>query len=416
MQFAKQGFSTKVLIGCPDKLSEILDADVCVINSESRALSEELAYQKVKEISRVIKDYSFSLYYKKIDSTLRGNISAEVEALMYDIDFDYAVVVPAYPKNLRLTMGGYHYVDHRLIEDSEFYEDPKFSISGSYIPDIFKSKSEVVHFGVNEIRRDKFLSQKIKIEVAKQKKIFVFDCVSDDDFSKIIKASHDQSKKILWVGSAGLMSSLSCYFNKDKKSQKSHLQDTKLEGPYLIVAGSVSATTRAQVEYLEKMNFHVLQLDPINLLKDECHVEELSKWYDVASRYLDNSENVVITTENSEVIKRSFVQFLKENQMTQEFAGKLIAQRLGSVGSKLITNKLVKGVFLTGGDIAYQTCYQLNLKALQIIDEVEEGIPLCRIDDQNLPNIPFVTKAGAFGNQDSIYKSILKMATIQVYS
>jgi D-threonate/D-erythronate kinase len=75
------------------------DKDAIIFNTDSRSVSEAEAYKRVKNISEKIKKESFDVVYKKIDSTLRGNIGQEINA-MYDVfQPDFVIFAPAYPKN-----------------------------------------------------------------------------------------------------------------------------------------------------------------------------------------------------------------------------------------------------------------------------------------------------------------------------
>lgn len=50
-----------------------------------------------------------NVYIKKIDSTLRGNLGAEIKAVDDVFNPDIVIIAPAYPANQRVTIGGYHY-------------------------------------------------------------------------------------------------------------------------------------------------------------------------------------------------------------------------------------------------------------------------------------------------------------------
>src|SRR5690606_38556358 len=90
--------------------------------------------------------------------------------------------------------------------------------------------------------------------------------------------------------------------------------------------------------------------------------------------------------------------------------GNAIADQMGSIAAKLIASEQLSGCVLTGGDIAYRTCKHLGIRRLQIIGEVEEGLPLCMAGEA--VDIPLVTKAGAFGNKDSILLAARAMMNI----
>ncbi len=71
------------------------DASVWVINSDSRAMDPKLAAMKITSLmSHLPLANNPPLVIKKIDSTLRGNIGAEIEALMKACGITGAVVAP----------------------------------------------------------------------------------------------------------------------------------------------------------------------------------------------------------------------------------------------------------------------------------------------------------------------------------
>jgi len=71
--FARRGLNTVVLLE-PDFSST---ADVLVINTNSRAETPDIAHERVRH---AVRNLSGRVIYKKIDSTLRGNIGTELEA------------------------------------------------------------------------------------------------------------------------------------------------------------------------------------------------------------------------------------------------------------------------------------------------------------------------------------------------
>jgi uncharacterized protein YgbK (DUF1537 family) len=79
---------------------------------------------------------------------------------------------------------------------------------------------------------------------------------------------------------------------------------------------------------------------------------------------------------------------------------------LGDVSRKLIEVYDLKNLFLTGGDTAQQVLERLNANSFQLIDEVEAGIPLGKLDNQE---IFAVTKAGSFGTELAMVKSLYKL-------
>src|SRR2546428_13486621 len=68
------------------------DAVVSVVDTESRSLNAAVARERIRRSVSV-----GGRWFKKIDSTMRGRIGAEVDALMSALGVSGAVVCPAVP-------------------------------------------------------------------------------------------------------------------------------------------------------------------------------------------------------------------------------------------------------------------------------------------------------------------------------
>lgn len=81
VQFSKKGLKT-VVISSLNNLPTIDGSfDVIVVDTDSRFDSKERAYKKVFSTVQALKDMRVNYIYKKLDSTLRGNIGSEIEAM-----------------------------------------------------------------------------------------------------------------------------------------------------------------------------------------------------------------------------------------------------------------------------------------------------------------------------------------------
>ena len=109
LQFHIRGANTQILLN-PEILPENrLSTQVWAMPTETRNLPPSEAYERVKSTVELLKDkLGIEFFYKKIDSTLRGNIAAETLAMLEVLDWDAAVLLPAFPQEGRITVGGYH--------------------------------------------------------------------------------------------------------------------------------------------------------------------------------------------------------------------------------------------------------------------------------------------------------------------
>jgi uncharacterized protein YgbK (DUF1537 family) len=126
-QFAGRGIASVVTLdaaGCGDY-------PVVVIDTESRHLTAEEAAARVACCAldaRVI--------YKKTDSTLRGNIGAELRALSSKYPEACIAYVPAYPALGRTVKRGCLYVWGTPVHQTEFAADALNPIASSAIADV----------------------------------------------------------------------------------------------------------------------------------------------------------------------------------------------------------------------------------------------------------------------------------------
>ena len=114
--------------GCP--------ASVLVYDTETRHRSPQNAANEVKRFVSQTKPVHPRLIYKKTDSTLRGNISAEAAALAEIYPAWRIGYAPAYPALGRTVKEGWLYVDGIPVGNSEFARDALNPVGSSSIATI----------------------------------------------------------------------------------------------------------------------------------------------------------------------------------------------------------------------------------------------------------------------------------------
>ena len=97
--FCEYGFRVKALVDSakPFQMSDLIDADVISISTNSRQCSPDKAAELVDECLAKFDLNSFRFIVKKIDSTLRGNVFTEARAVMDTFAITEAFVAPAFP-------------------------------------------------------------------------------------------------------------------------------------------------------------------------------------------------------------------------------------------------------------------------------------------------------------------------------
>ena len=130
------------------------DVDVISYSTASRGLDKEEAYNKVSEAIKILKNKDVLVYNKRIDSTLRGNIGTEINAMLDNLEDDrIAVVVPAYPDSGRIVVNKTMLVNGVLLENSDAGKDPKTPIKTSCVESLVQKdiKYSSTYFTLSDI-------------------------------------------------------------------------------------------------------------------------------------------------------------------------------------------------------------------------------------------------------------------------
>jgi len=188
--FSEKGLKTVVITDIHHIEKVLSHVDVLVIDTESRLDTKEDAFQKLVEVAKILNNYKVDYIYKTIDSTLRGNIGAEIGALMETTGRDLCFVAPAYPTNGRTTVGAMQFYHWVPLENTEFSQDPINPVSQSFIPDIIslqtRKKVDVVNLRVI-MQGIKAILGKIKDLIEDGVEIIVFDAISNENLLNIAR-------------------------------------------------------------------------------------------------------------------------------------------------------------------------------------------------------------------------------------
>ena len=411
VQFAKQGLKTIVLMG-KDFPYGMSDDDVVVMDSQSRSLTPDEAYRKVAALAVQVRDGGFYAVFKKIDSTLRGNVGSEIDAIMDTCGQDLAVVVPAFPKNGRTIVGGYLLVHGAPLEATEVARNPLCPVTESHIPTLLSGQTvrQVGHVGIKSVAGGlESVLAAMERMIAAGKRVIVCDAWQEDHLRMAAAAAAHLGRSVLWVGSAGLAEHLPALLGLATAAPETNPRkcNPAAAKPVVVLAGSVSNVTRGQVQMLKQQADMVcVEADPCELMQPETATREISRCLTVALNAVKSGKDVVITTGCSGgTVDRVGKKALSLNLSMQRTA-EGIAAGLGELCRRIATGATLGGLVLTGGDTARSCCEHLSATGLTIVEEVAPGIPLGVLKGGPCDGMWVVTKAGAFGSEDALCRAV----------
>ncbi|OGD47873.1 hypothetical protein A3K69_06060 [Candidatus Bathyarchaeota archaeon RBG_16_57_9] len=382
VQFKAWGLSVEVA-PTMDRLSGLRgSADVMVVNTDSRGDEPELARRKVREASEALSSLC-EVFYKKVDSTLRGNVGAELDAVMEATGSPVAVVAPAYPSNGRVTRGGCVYVNDAPLQETEYASE--VALPSSYIPEIMgaQTRRKAAHIPLRDVRSRDALHREFRALRDGGYGVVVIDAEAERD---LLAAAG--LPVMVFCGSAGLASELPEGLG------------LRAPRPALTVCGSTRSLSREQVRSLvERLGATQVNLDTVSLLRgggatDEALVRAegaLSSEMHVALVSAPDAGKVEVTR------RLGGGMGLSENQVE-----KRVVESLSEITVKLVERHKLSGMVLTGGATALAVFKGLGVESVEITGEAQPGVPVLTLSN----GLRAVTKAGGFGSGDALVEAV----------
>lgn len=400
LQFFIKGSNTEIIFDTDENIQNHPNIGTFALTTESRNIDAKEAAQKVWEGAKKLKDnLSVEYFYKKIDSTLRGNIAVETLAMLDAIGYDAAVIAPAFIREGRITIGGYQLLKGVPIERTDAARDSYAPIYDSYIPDILKKQvnegfyDSIATIQLNVIAKGAGpITSKLNELVSGGKKLIVADAVSAIDLEQIVLAITKSQYNILPVGSAGLANALGDVWLPLNNNEPVQKIIPKL--PKLILSGSKNSMTTAQINKLllddDINNVYSIDLKLQDILSNDSDA--------MADRIIHNfgKDNIVIAHVSKiqdETQEEKGKERLIDEGITKEMLASMITDYLANIAQKV--KKMSECILITiGGETSYKCTNAVNCEYLQVVDSILPAISLCM--DSNAGFV--VTKSGNMGS------------------
>lgn len=386
MACAGSGLHTVVMLG---NSVNAVDADVLSVDADTRGLDPKRAVWETAMLMRRYMSSREQVVFKKLDSTLRGNVGAELAAVLTtqrsattEQGHIVAVLAPAFPANGRTTRQGKQLLNGKPLEEMEIWRrDGKQG--SSYIPAMLEEagmRSAVL--SLETIRSSNGDLHKEMTRLAEGLDVLVCDAEADQDLQAIAKATVALGHSTVWAGSAGL-----AYHLPDAialRSRTSATSDQSLaSGPTLFVVGSSAAVSREQVKTLTSSpEIITITIPPGDLLagmqKRREHELRLAEAF-------ATKRDIVVLLGTEDKLK------IDAGRLLSSALAQMIVPHYGKVGALVVT----------GGETARLVLQTWGVTGLRLVKELEPGLPFS-ITENWTRRLPVITKAGDFGNPQTL--------------
>lgn len=389
-QLAARGVPSLVTLEPVEEWRDAADGvQVLVASTDSRHLSPAEAAARVHEAVAWARDAGVPYVYKKIDSTLRGNLGAELEACLRASGARTLPLVPAFPAMGRTTRGGRVYVHGRPLEQTTFAHDPLEPAADSDVAAAIARQTSVA------TRTTALPIDETPTPLAG---ILIVDAETDEDLARAGRwlARHDLLRAV--AGSGGFAAQLPGLL----KLRPSPPETTRYPERMLVVCGSVNDVALAQADRAEADGLASVRIPPDLLLDDDpCAGPALDALTDDVRDHQRHGRSVLLRTA---VDRRDLDASIARGAAAGLDAGAVlhaVAENVGRIAGVVVDRTGFELIAVIGGDTLRAVARALGWRGLRPLREVMPGVPLSATVGGRGPRL-VVCKPGGFGPPDIV--------------
>ena len=292
------------------ELPNVWGDEVVGVTTETRNASAEAARERVRGVLEGAREIGARLLFKKIDSTMRGPVAAELGALLAAMPETRVLFSPANPAAGRTVRDGVLYVRGVPVSETEFARDPVWPVRASELNELLgKAASE---------------------------RVTIADAETQEDLERAVTEMRTRGGDWVAVGSGALAAAVA-----GKRIRNENVRGVGA-GRVLVVCGSGHPLNRVQAERLRS--------------ERGVGVREVRLRGGGTAPPSEMDEGGVLMIEAAR----------------GESAAAL--RVIVSAATETIERKRVRKIFVTGGETAFALCRELGVRELELIDEIEAGV------------------------------------------
>ncbi|SNR41840.1 3-oxo-tetronate kinase [Puniceibacterium sediminis] len=388
---ARSGVRVSLRIGVPcEPPSDTAAFEVIVLKSRTAPVKDAVSESRaaLKWLQAAGAKRFFLKYCSTFDSTAQGNIGPVAEALMADLGTDQTIYCPAFPENGRSIFMGNLFVGQQPLSESPMKDHPLTPMRDSNLmrllePQVTRPVGLVDRLTVAQgpERTRAALTELKKQGVAH----VVLDAVANSDLEVIAEACRDMP--LMTGGSAVAMPLPGLYLTDGTLSADApSAQPPQIGTGTILLSGSCSAMTNAQVADYVKRGAPAFQLDPLALA--ENGPQQALDWL---ARQDLNTGPLIYATANPDSVRAA------QASLGVAGAGEIVEAAL-SACAVAARDAGARRVIVAGGETSGAVTRALGVKRLDIGAEIAPGVPwtYCQSGGHQ---IALTLKSGNFGTE-----------------
>lgn len=357
-------------------------AGALAIDGDTRTKTAEAAAEITERLALSYGQNERSLVFKKLDSTLRGHVGPELNAVLCAVRTRrrdaIIILAPAFPALGRTTVNGNQRLHGAPLEESEIWRLERRDDTASLPTTLRAHRLRAGLLPLDRVRGAVVNLAAAMQDLADHSDVVICDAETDSDLAAVAGASLQLRSKIVWAGAAALARQVVEVAGLAKP--QAPFAAPVFDGSAVFVVGSRSSLSKRQAARLAALDGVVsLETDPTSTLQQ------------LRSSGVAAQLGAALAAGNDAIIWRSDeLQEASTMQARPYGLSQLLASEKHRIGA----------LFATGGDTARCLLEALDVEALEPLRELESGVPLSIAIGPR--RFPVITKAGAFGTDTTM--------------
>ena len=348
-----------------DSVPEV-KANVCIIATDSRSVTETKAYAIYQDIMKVVLTDPDSVVFKKCDSALRGYVLTELSAMLEAMKLKRVILQPSNPSVGRCIRKGVYYIENVKIKNTAFAHDPDFPAFGSEVQQLLLKRSPT-HNQITDIHTG-------NIHTITGEGLFIPDCSTVEELTSSSELSGNES---LLCGSAAFFEQV--LLQKGIATMLKDQPETCISSDFLLISGSTHSTSRDFANQMLSSECPVMAF-PLAMLQQKVENTVINDWANELKAIWSKKHKLTLT--------------ISENNISFPDSSSVLKQRMSMVVRSLVEHCDIKELLIEGGATAYSILNILKCKTLIPVQELSPGV--IRMENHLFPAMHLTIKPGSY--------------------
>ena len=362
------------------------------VTTNTRGAAADEVFDLVSESASNLRMAGATLIFKKVDSNLRGNVGAELAAVL-DILGGPIMFAPAFPARGRTMIGGTVFANGVPVAETEMGRDPEAPVTHSNVIALLQHQRPGVQVAPCTLDLVRAGAEVMRAQL-RPGVIVICEAETDDDLDLIAEAILSHSPLPTVAGGAGLAAALA---RRLMGNRPPSVWPPGSAGPVLGVLASASSSLLAQARYAaSQRDVAVVPFPCEKLTWEEQPVLELTTGTERAVTALVAGRHTLLYAAGK----------LPEVERPVD----LVVEHLAHLAYIVIRQAAPRALLVGGGATAQAVLGVLTARGLEIDDEPQPGIAAGSVVGGEFAGRPIALKPGAAGGKEAVAELLRYLA------